>query len=288
MPLRTAGLAHSSAHCGMSRPAFLPGEAQPGDSAPAEAPRSDAPGFAALWEIAGLWLLIVLAGVLLIAFLLLNIRAQEEQSIHRARLSLTLAGLQETIEGDLALGLDLPDHRGIQPKLEKALAGDQQLHAIDVVDRIGIALFSTDRGTIGEPLHARVAQAAEAGARGNHTWTALVGNEAVMGLPLRNAFGEVVGHISTNYAAPASALQWADGRDLLDKLQSPILLTTLTIFVLVVLVGWVAARWALAPQYRRLAHERTGRMAHALAQSTTVRQRMDDCLARLDESERLE
>ena len=54
------------------------------------------------------------------------------------------------------------------------------------------------------------------------------------------------------------------------------------------LVGWAAARWALAPQYRRLAHERTGRMAQALAQSAAVRQRMDDCLARLDESERLE
>ena len=106
---------------------------------------------------------------LLIAFLLLNIRTQEEQGIQRARLSLTLAGLQETIEGDLALGLDLPDHRAIQPKLEKALASDRQLHAIDVVDRAGIALFSTDRGTIGEPLHARVAQAAEAGARGNRT-----------------------------------------------------------------------------------------------------------------------
>mgnify|MGYP000638485654 CR=1 FL=1 len=73
-----------------------------------------------------------------------------------------------------------------------------------------------------------------------------------------------------------------------DKLLNPILLTTLVILALVVLVGWAAARWALAPQYRRLAHERTGRMAQALAQSAAVRQRMDDCLARLDESERLE
>lgn len=273
----------------MSQPALSPGEAPPqaGAHAPPPAPTGDTPGFAALWELAGLWLLIVLAGVLLIAFLLLNIRTQEEQGIQRARLSLTLAGLQETIEGDLALGLDLPDHRAIQPKLEKALASDRQLHAIDVVDRAGIALFSTDRGTIGEPLHPRVAQAAEAGARGNRTWTALVGSEAVMGLPLHNAFGEVVGHISTSYAAPAPALQW-DGRALRDKLLNPILLTTLAIFALVVLVGWAAARWALAPQYRRLAHERAGRMAQALAQSAAVRQRMDDCLARLDESERLE
>jgi len=265
----------------MSRSAFSPGET------PAQA-GAGTPGFAALWELAGLWLLIVLAGVLLIAFLLLNIRTQEEQGIQRARISLTLAGLQETIEGDLALGLDLPDHRAVQPKLEKALAADARLYAIDVVDRSGMALFSTDRGTVGEPLDARMAQAAEAGARGNRSWTALVGNEAVTGLPLHNAFGEVVGHISTSYAAPAPALQWMEGRALRDTLLSPALLATLAIFALVIFVGWAAARWALAPQYRRLAHERTGRLAQALAQSAAMRQRMDDCLARLDESEHLE
>mgnify|MGYP003615960515 CR=1 FL=1 len=71
--------------------------------------------------------------------------------------------------------------------------------------------------------------------------------------------------------------------------RSPVVLGVVClVLLLVVLVGWAAARWALAPQYRRLAHERTGRMAQALAQSAAVRQRMDDCLARLDESERLE
>lgn len=262
-----------------------PSSAHPASTAAAS---GQAPSFAALWELAGLWLLIVLAGVLLIAFLLLNIRTQEEQGTQRARLSLTLAGLQESIEGDLALGLDLPDHRAVPSRLEKALASDQQLHAIDVVDRAGIALFSTDRGAIGEPLHARVAQAAEAGARGDHMWVAQVGTEAMMGLPLHNAFGEVVGHISTSYAASAPALLGIDARSLHSKLFHPILLTTLAIFVLVVLVGWGAARWALGPQYRRLAYERTGRLAQALGQSAAARQRLDDCLARLDESEHRE
>jgi Tfp pilus assembly protein PilX len=83
-------------------------------------------------------------------------------------------------------------------------------------------------------------------------------------------------------------LQWVDGGSLRDKLLSPILLTTLAIFVLVVVIGWAAARWALAPQYRRQSYERTGRMAQSLAEAAAVRARMDDCLARLDESERLE
>lgn len=275
----------------MSRTRFLPGSAaqpQAGSDTSAPPPTRAIPGFAALWELAGLWLLIVLAGVLLIAFLLLNIRTHEEQNIQRARLSLTLAGLQETIEGDLALGLDLPDHRAIQPKLEKALGNDRQLHAIDVVDRTGTALFSTDRGTIGEPLDARVAEAAEAGARANRSWSALVGSEAVTGLPLHNAFGEVVGHISTTYAAPAPALQWVAGQPLREKLLSPVFMATLGILALVVVVGWMAAHWALAPHYQRLAHERQGRMAQALGQAASVRQRMDECLVRLDESERQE
>jgi hypothetical protein len=233
-------------------------------------------------------MLIVLAGILLIAFLLLNIRTHEEQSIQRARLSLTLAALQESIEGDLALGLDLPDHRAVQSRLESALSGDRKLHAIDVVDRAGVALFSTDRGAIGEPLHPRAAMSAETGARTDRPWTALIGTEAVTGLPLHNAFGEVVGHISTSYAAPAPALQWADGKPLRDKLLNPLLLATCALLVFVVLLGAMAARWALAPQTWRLTEERTSTMAKALAQSAAVRLRMDHCLARLDESERHE
>lgn len=241
-----------------------------------------------MWELAGLWLLIVLAGVLLIACLLLNIRTLEEQNIQQARLSLTLAGLQETIEGDLALGLDLPDHRAIQPKLERALSSDKQLHAIDVVDRGGIALFSTDRGAIGEPLHPNVARAADFGARHDRTWTARSGNEAVMGLPLHNAFGEVVGHITTSYPAPASTLEWAHASALRNLALNPFILVTAGALLLVLLVGWAAARWALAPQYRRLQEERRGQLNQALAQSAELRQRMDDCLARLDESEHIE
>ncbi|MFY3383346.1 hypothetical protein [Paracidovorax sp. MALMAid1276] len=257
--------------------------AQPGADGPRNTPR-----FAALWEVAGLWLLIVLAGVLLIAFLLLNIRTDEEQNIQRARLSLTLAALQESIEGDLALGLDLPELRAVQPRLEKALSADRRLHAIDVVDRAGLALFSTDRGAVGEPLHPRAGVAADLGARTDRAWTAQIGAEALTGLPLHNAFGEVVGHITTSYPAPNPALQWAHDKTLRDALLSPLLLATCALLVAVVLLGGLAARWALSAHYRHLAQERAGTLARALAQSAAVRQRMDLCLARLDESERQE
>ncbi|MDF1485826.1 hypothetical protein PY257_11650 [Ramlibacter sp. H39-3-26] len=242
-----------------------------------------------MWEIAGLWLLVVLAGIVLIACLLLDIRTQEEEAIQRARLSLTLAELQESIEGDLALGFDLPDNRGIPPQLDKALAGDAQLHAIDVVDRAGIALFSTDRGAVGEALQPRVAQAAAAGTRQDRIWSAPLGTEAVMGLPLHGPFGEVVGHISATYAAlPGRTQAQRAAGHLRPWLDSPILTAAAGMLLFAVLAGWLAALWALRPQARLLAVARQGRPGRALARAAAVRQRMDDCLVRLDESERAE
>jgi len=244
------------------------------------------PTLSALWELGGLWLLIVLAGIALIASLLLDVRAQEEAQIQRSRLSLTLVELQDAIEGDLALGFDLPDHRGIQPRLERALASDTQLYAIDVVDRAGIALFSTDRGAIGEALQPRAARAAETGARQDRIWSAALTGEAIMGLPLHNAFGEVVGHISATYATQPVrfrlAVWQADGQTLT--------LGAMAVLVLAIagLLGWLATLWALQPQSARLRAECQRTQTRALARSAQVRQRMDECLVRLDESERTE
>lgn len=253
----------------------------PATTAPAQA--APTLPLAAWWEIAGLWLLVVLAGVVLIASLLLDARAQEEASTQRERLSLTLAELQESIEGDLALGFDLPDHHGLQPRLERALASDAQLYAIDVIDRRGTALFSTDRGAVGEASQPRVARAADAGAQQDRIWTAALGSESVMGLPLHGAFGDVVGHISATYATPPvrlrMALRQADGTPTLAAL-------TAAVLVCIAVLGWLAGRWAFAPQARRLAHEQRRAQAQALARSAAVLQRMDTCLARLDESER--
>ena len=254
---------------------------QPADSAVAARPT-----LAALWELAGLWLLIVLAGIALITSLLLDVRAQEEAQIERSRLSLTLVELQEAIEGDLALGFDLPDHRGIQPRLEQALASDSQLYAVDVVDRAGTALFSTDRGAIGEALQPRAARAAEAGARQDRVWNAALPGEAIMGLPLHNAFGEVVGHISATYAIQPVRFQlavWQPGGRTLT-------LGAMAVLVLAIagLLGWLASLWAMQPQSARLRTDHLSTQARALARSAQVRQRMDECLVRLDESERTE
>ena len=133
------------------------------DSAsPIDAAPTHKPPLGALLEVAGLWWLILCAGVLLIAVLLLRVYGTEVNHIQHARVSLTVTELQESIETDIALGLDLSENRAIQAQLERALAADPALHAIEVVRKDGVALFSTDRGAIGESWQPAVAVAAPA------------------------------------------------------------------------------------------------------------------------------
>lgn len=107
-----------------------------------------------------------------------------------------------------------------------------------------------------------------------------------MGLPLHNAFGEVVGHISATYATQPVRFRLAiwhpDGKTLT--------LGAMAVLVLAIagLLGWLATLWALHPQSARLRAECESAQTRALVRSAQVRQRMDECLVRLDESERPE
>lgn len=240
----------------------------------------DKPSLGAIFEIAGLWWLTLCAGVLLIAALLLQVYGREVENIQRSSVSLTVAELQESIETDIALGLELAENRSIQSHLEAALVSDANLHAIDVVNKNGVALFSTDRGAIGETWQQDVARAAEDGARRNRQWSARISAEAVTGLVLHNAFGEVIGHVSATYAAPPSRFSLSAIRAGL-----PIWLATSAALLVLTIAAWIAARWALQPQYRYLHAERDAAMNRAVQDARTVRGRIDDCLAKLDESE---
>lgn len=258
-------------HCGMSNR----DSASPIDAAP-----THKPPLGALLEVAGLWWLILCAGVLLIAVLLLRVYGTEVNHIQHARVSLTVTELQESIETDIALGLDLSENRAIQAQLERALAADPALHAIEVVRKDGVALFSTDRGAIGESWQPAVAVAAAQGEQQRRQWTATLGGEAITGVLLQNAFGEVVGHVSATYAAPPSRISLQALRN-----ATPLWLATAAVMLALAIAAVLAARWALKPQYRYLHDEQNTAMAQALASAQAVRTRMDDCITTLDESE---
>lgn len=241
------------------------------------------PTWNAVLEVAGLWWLTLGAGLLLVTASLLQIHSLEADNIRHSSVSLALTELRESIETDIALGLELSENRSIQSHLEASLTTDTNLHAIDVVSKAGTVLFSTDRGAIGEVWQQDVARPAEENATRQHQWAPQAGGEAVTSQILRNAFGEVVGHISATYAAPPSRFSSAAIRA-----GMPLWLATATIFLALSACAWLAARWALRPHYRYLHIEHHGAMAQAMHEAGAVRQRMEDCLVRLDEGERPE
>jgi hypothetical protein len=231
-----------------------------------------------LLEVGGLWLLIVLSGVLLIAGLLDHWRQQELQTMERAQLELTLREIQGELEGELSLGLELPHNPRIQGLLEKHLPTDPQLHSLDVLDSAGRALFSTDRGTVGEPLPPPALAAALQGAARHRPWQALIESTPVMGLDLSQPFGENAGHVSATYATRTTGY-------FSDQLLTPALLLTLLATALAgMTVGWLAA----APQRRLRRAQARGRLAQGEARLAATGQRLDEGAQRLDAVERME
>lgn len=231
-----------------------------------------------LLEAGGLWLLIVLGGILLIAGLLDHWRQQELQGIERAQLELTLREIQDELEADLSLGRDLQSNPRIQGLLERQLAKDAQLHSLDVLGPDGRALYSTDRGSVGEPLPPGVQAAARQGAAQRRPWHAQIASVPVMGVDLRSAFGETAGHVSATYASHAAG--YVAGR----MLTAPVLLS-----LLATALGGVAAIWLATRAQRRLLQAQSqGPLARVHAQLAATRVRLDEGASRLDAVEHME
>lgn len=236
-------------------------------------------GFAGPWlEVGGLWLLMVLSGVLLIAGLLDHWRQQELQNIERAQLELTLREIQGELEGELSLGTELQHHPRIQGLLESYLRKDPQLYSLDVLDPDGRALFSTDRGTVGEPLPPLARAAALQGAQRHQPWHALIESTPMMGVDVRTPFGETAGHVSATYASRVT-----------DYLSEPVLTAALLFSLLATALAGIAAIWLATAAQRRLRQAQArGRLAQIEAQLAATGQRLDDGAQRLDAVERIE
>ena len=233
---------------------------------------------APLLEVGGLWLPIVLCGVVLIAGLLGQWRQQELRSMERAQLELTLLEIQGELEGDLSLGMDLAHNLRIQRLLDSRFEKDPQLYSLDVLDASGRALFSTDRGTVGEPLPPPARAAALQGAAQRRPWLALIASTPVMGVDVRNPFGETAGHVSASYASRA------DGQAAGQAQALPLLLALLATALAGVGALWLATR----PQRRLLQEQPRQRLAQVHAQLAATSERLDEGALRLDAVERIE
>jgi hypothetical protein len=209
----------------------------------------------------------------LVAISVLLIIAQTERSLERnasdlgeARLRLVLASLVSTIQANLDFGLPLPSLRQIQELLERTLASQPGLRAIDVVDDSGIALFSSDRGAEGEPApEAWVAAMNER--RDGDLWRAQDRGELAFGLPIVSAIGRTVGHVVVVRAAPQA---W---RPLTDSLAA--LLENLPLAVGAALLAGLAVGGLVTLRHRPLR-----RLAQCLAEGRTPHAAERDSLAR--------
>lgn len=230
-----------------------------------------------VWEAAGIWLLLVVLGVAWIAASLGALRDEESNALQQQRLTLTLFDLKEAIEADLALGFDLVDNPSLQARLDRALERDTELRAIDVASLAGHTLFSTDRGSVGEPLAPEVLAASRVPAHARRVWTTQVAGEPVIGIALQGPFGETAGLITSAYHRETTV--------------APGYRSTGVALLASLVVAVCGAAWAVQLLRRRQQAEAAeeARVLHDMSRASQgVGQRFEHCLMQVDESERVE
>lgn len=104
--------------------------------------------------------------------------------------------LQGALEGVVGLGLMLEQAPRVQDMLERAQAGADAL-SIEVFDPKGRILFGTDRSFLGDLVAERWMAAAE---RASGVWTVEDPDALVVGVPVTDTLGAVVGTIAVRHA----------------------------------------------------------------------------------------
>lgn len=108
--------------------------------------------------------------------------------------------LRIPLEGAVALGLPLEQAPRVQDMLEREQAGAGAL-SIEVFDPQGRILFGTDRSFLGDLVAERWLAAARAA--GPRPWTAEDPDALVVGVPVSNSFGAIVGTVAVRHAPVA-------------------------------------------------------------------------------------
>lgn len=115
----------------------------------------------------------------------------------RDRLVVTGSGIESSIRSSLALGMQFSDLGTLPETLERERSTDELIRAIEVFDAEGRSMYSTDRlrSVRGVPP-AWVVEAKEAD--GEH-WMVKAGPNSAVGVPIRNSFGLVIGHVALRF-----------------------------------------------------------------------------------------
>lgn len=144
--------------------------------------------------------LVILLTTAVLALLLLvtsmaRVLERGEVSLGNAQIGFVLADLDRTIERNLSLGLPLSELQPIERILEQTVANNGELLAIEVLSPAGTALYSTDRGAVGEPIPPAWEQAIEERLPGR-PWRVDHLGTVVIGTSIDNDFGKTAGWIT--------------------------------------------------------------------------------------------
>ncbi len=147
-----------------------------------------------------LLLLPLLAAVAITGLLTYRAFDQLHVGLVQSRLGFILANLRTTAEANLSLGLRIDQLTVMQDLIERERAGNPTIRAIELFDRTGLSLFSTDRGAIGEPVADSWLRALS-GLHPDGTWRLAERGDLLLGLVVENDLGEVAGSLVITVAA---------------------------------------------------------------------------------------
>lgn len=182
-----------------------------------------------LFAIVALALAVVLAGVAAVAY-----RAGGEvgDAIERGRANYLLGLIRTAAETNLSFGLPLDQMSTIEALMEREKLSDPSILAIDIFYPEGRAVYSTDRGALGEPVP--VGWTAALAASG--AWQIEGREELVLGTRIENEFGTASGGVAITLSAePRRA------RDL--DLLLDLLGLTIVILLAAVLIAGLFSTW---------------------------------------------
>lgn len=135
------------------------------------------------------------AALLLLVTSMARVLERGEVALGEAQIGFVLADLDRTIERNLSLGLPLSELQPIERILEQTVANNGELLAIEVLSPAGIALYSTDRGAVGEPIPPAWKRAIDERSLGR-PWRIDHLGTVVIGTSIENDFGQTAGWIT--------------------------------------------------------------------------------------------
>lgn len=118
-----------------------------------------------------------------------------EADLVNAQIGFVLADLDQTIERNLSLGLPLSELQPIERILEQTVANNSELLAVEVLSPTGTALYSTDRGAVGESIPPAWQRAINDRSPGR-PWRVDHLETVVIGTSIENDFGQTAGWIT--------------------------------------------------------------------------------------------